>query len=276
MDDVSSWESVGEDLVVDDLTFWEESKGESDTESNVPPEVLHDDEASYCGEASPRITRNDDEYNDPTADVLLESLDGTRFGVHKWFLSRRSDFIRDLLATCTDGDLIDPPIYVDAPSPVVKLFVQWIYSSATSPRGLPIALIADLLRLCDRFHSDTLYDIIMLSLRTWGSEHMEILKVASQLDDVELARHVLRNMPDDNDDLGGLFHLKPTDIDGISESFLIELRRCRSCRLTFPVVTYMVNSWKVVAEHFDPGGRTEGIFPPILYGVEQPQFVRFR
>ncbi|KAK4688930.1 hypothetical protein P7C73_g1177, partial [Tremellales sp. Uapishka_1] len=177
----------------------------------------------------------DAEHNDPEAAVILESPDHAR----RLKQSRSSDFIRDLLESCTEGDISGSPITVEASPSAIRLFIQLLYSPSTPLGTTPVSLLFQILDLCNKLLIQSLADIAIAALKY-------------------LAKAAISNMGGDAK-VPDLALLGPDDISGLSTPYLAELLRCRLEPGVRKGYHYVLKSWFGAANQFDPNRWTEKI-----------------
>ncbi|ORY22618.1 hypothetical protein BCR39DRAFT_591241 [Naematelia encephala] len=180
---------------------------------------------------SSSLERWDDRYDDPEAKIVLISSDHAGFRLSAWYLAKESKLVSDLVAPSgIDKDAAHSPIQLDAPSYVVRAFADLVTSSH------PLQLLeftkrdyVSLFHICDLMQSPSLAMKIRESLIQRSLNHpWEIFELASQRNDVDLAREAIRNMGNEvHSPAIRLPHFKDGDLDGVSVRFVLGLVRAR-------------------------------------------------
>ncbi|WWD09064.1 hypothetical protein V865_007184 [Kwoniella europaea PYCC6329] len=138
-------------------------------------------------------------HNDPNDDIVIISNDYVKFRASRFHLARTSQFFEGLLGTArpkgenfTDDD---EPIHLDYPSSTLSLFLD--LTSVCDPYipAVSIDRARSLLKFIEFAICDGLVDKARLTLMEAAKDQpFELLVIASERDDVEMAKHALRQI----------------------------------------------------------------------------------
>ncbi|WVW81939.1 hypothetical protein I302_103942 [Kwoniella bestiolae CBS 10118] len=134
-------------------------------------------------------------HADPKAEVIIISDDYVKFRASKFHLTRTSQFFEDLIETVRHEEHQEESIHLEFPSTTIALFLD--LAGVCDPY-IPIVSTnraRSLLDFVEFTLSDGLIDTARSTLMEAAKHHpFELLVIASQGDDLDLAKHALRNI----------------------------------------------------------------------------------
>ncbi|KAK6905354.1 hypothetical protein I203_106181 [Kwoniella mangroviensis CBS 8507] len=138
-------------------------------------------------------------HNDPQAEIIIISNDYVKFRASRYHLVRTSQLFEDLLDTARTVDInlndIEEPIHLNFPSSTISLFLDLAGVCDPYFADVPITKARSLLDVVEYTMCDRLIDIARSTLmHAAKDEPFELLVIASERDDLDLAKHALRNI----------------------------------------------------------------------------------
>ncbi|RSH82319.1 hypothetical protein EHS25_006029 [Saitozyma podzolica] len=205
--------------------------------------------ASDC-RASPK-------YNDPTADVVLESTDKVLFRVHSYLLKASSTVFRDMFDLNASPLILPTPIPFESSSSDLTLFLDFM-TQAIAGRRSDWTHLKRVALLSEKFDCAIILDRITSRLhRLVQSAPWEIFVFAAQRDELPLAKEALGAM--NHDKRRHRMSLETVSADWFREvplgytlglmaalgAFAVNHKRNMSPGMT-------ENGWKVIGTEFKP------------------------
>ena len=164
-----------------------------------------------------------------------------------------SGFITDLFQVANEGDLSLSPIDLDAPSTAVRFFVSLVYSDYQPFLDMSTSETESALIICDYLRSPSIERTILQAMRSSGlsKNPWAVFRVASQRQDIPLAKAAIGQMGLNDGPATRLPHLKAGDLDGVRPDWFVELLGKRFGK-SMDGRSLIVCDWGTVAKGFDP------------------------
>ncbi|KAK4688893.1 hypothetical protein P7C73_g1232, partial [Tremellales sp. Uapishka_1] len=178
----------------------------------------------------------DERHNDPQADVILVSADDVYFRIHSWPMKRESGFVNDLYTVASQSP--SAPISTDVSAKALRFFTNLVYSDSSPLMNMSLDEIKEVLAVCDRLQCQRIEERVLKALgEQAGKDPWQIFIMASQRDDVELAKSALKAMENTTArcPVENIKDLTAADIEAVDPRYLSALL---ASRLSLTNMTY--------------------------------------